>query len=65
MLNGAKTVMDVCFISINIHMHVHINIDSNINLNLNINIEHFLARMDMKIRPVRSGINFLPDFIGF
>ena len=28
-------------------------------------IEHFLARMDMKIRPVRSGINFLPDFIGF
>ena len=28
-------------------------------------IEHFLARMDMKIRPVRSGINFLSDFIGF
>ena len=28
-------------------------------------IEHFLARMDMKIRPVRSEINFLSDFIGF
>ena len=28
-------------------------------------IEHFLARMDMKIRPVRSEINFLSEFIGF
>ena len=28
-------------------------------------IEDFLAPTDMKIRRVRSGINFLSDFIGF
>ena len=28
-------------------------------------IEHFLAPMDMKRRPVRSGINFLSDVIAF
>ena len=66
-----------CAERLNINININLNIDINININFNINtnkthihhcfgtIEHFLARMDMKIRPVRSEINFLPDFIGF
>ena len=61
MLNGAKTVMVVCFININFHinintkMNININIDNNIDIKTLIHhccgtIEHFLARNDMILR---------------
>ena len=71
MLNSAKTMMDVCSININknIIINICINIHINIKINININItyihhcfgpiEHFLARVDMKIRWVGSAFNFL------
>ena len=67
MLNGAKTVMDVCFIDININTYINTNIRINIDININKThihhcfgtIEHFLARMDMKIGPVHAEYNFL------
>ena len=38
MLNGAKTMMDVCFINNNININIHIDININIIINININI---------------------------
>ena len=56
-------------ININIIIDIYINIDMNMNVNIDINkthihhcfgtIEHFLARMDMKIREVCTEFNFL------
>ena len=73
MLNGAKTVMDVCFIKKT--FHIIIDIDINFHININIykthihhcfgTIEHFLVPMDMILRPVGSAFNFLSDFLGF
>ena len=40
MLNGAKTMMDVCFININININTNMNINMNINININININN-------------------------
>ena len=62
MLNGAKTMMDVCFVNIDKNI-IKINIEININ-KTHIHhgfgtIEHFLARMDMKNSEVCTEFNFL------
>ena len=57
MLNGAKTMMDVCFINININIYMNIN-KTHIHHCVD-TIENFLARMDMKNNEVCTEFNFL------